>query len=54
MAQVQSMWALNESENMQGSVTVTVWTEKTRLVRYFLYLWVQVQQEDFSSTKFSI
>ena len=37
MAQVQNMWALNGSENMQGSVTYSMDRENQRC---FLYLWV--------------
>ena len=45
------MRAMNPSEKKKQVSQFTVRTEKTRLVRYLGYLWVQIKGEDFNSNK---
>ena len=35
----------------RGSITYSTETKKTSLVRYLLYLWVQIEKKDFNSNK---
>jgi len=50
---VPSKWAINPS-GKNDDLYLTVWTKKTRLVRYLLYCWVQRDGEDFNQAEWPL